>query len=90
MALYVEQDDTRTKLQEKIAADLREKALRNSLDGDGGDGEGPKSKGFSPEDSAYLENTKTTTGLAFVWLLLGIAVVVFAGILIWLASNRIY
>ena len=31
MALYVKQDDNRTELQEKIAAELREKQIKNSL-----------------------------------------------------------
>ena len=53
MALYVKQDDNRTELQEKIAAELREKQIKNSLkEGD----ETPNSKGeiVQPEDSAYL------------------------------------
>ena len=41
MALYVRQDDNRTELQEKIAAELREKQIKNSL-GEGGDT--PKNK----------------------------------------------
>ena len=57
MALYVKQDDNRTELQEKIAAELREKQIKNSLK-EGG--ETPNSKGeiVQPEDSAYLEGTK--------------------------------
>lgn len=72
MALYVKQDDNRTKLQEKIAADLREKAIRNSLDGDG---DIPPQENDGVEDSAYLEGTKGTTSLAFVWLLIFVAAV---------------
>lgn len=75
MALFVKQDENRTKLQEKIAADLREKAIRNSLDG--GDAKTPDMDGV--EDSAYLEGTKDTTGLAFIWLLVFVAVIIALG-----------
>ena len=88
MALYVKQDDNRTELQEKIAADLREKQIKNSLkEGD----ETPNSKGeiVQPEDSTYLEGTKETTGLAFIWLLVFVAVLVALGLYIWVASRRV-
>ena len=88
MALYVKQDDNRTELQEKIAAELREKQIKNSLkEGD----ETPNSKGeiVQPEDSTYLEGTKETTGLAFIWLLVFVAVLVALGLYIWVASQRV-
>ncbi len=87
MALYVKQDDNRTELQEKIAAELREKQIKNSL-GEGGFV--PKNKGeiAQPEDSAYLEGTKETTGLAFVWLLVLVAVLVALGLYVWVAAQR--
>lgn len=77
MALYMKQETEKTELQERIAAELREKAKRNSL------AEGEKSKGFNPEDSAYLEGTKETTSLAFVWLLLFIAIILAIGFFVW-------
>ena len=88
MALYVKQDDNRTELQEKIAAELREKQIKNSL------GEGgflPENKGeiTQPEDSAYLEGTKETTRLAFVWLLVLLAVLVALGLYVWVAAQRV-
>lgn len=88
MALYVKQDDNRTELQEKIAAELREKQIKNSLK-EGG--ETPNSKGeiVQPEDSAYLEGTKETTRLAFIWLLVFVAVLVALGLYIWVASQRV-
>lgn len=88
MALYVKQDDNRTELQEKIAAELREKQIKNSLE-EGN--ETPKSKGeiVQPEDSAYLEGTKETTGLAFIWLLVFMAILVALGLYIWVASQRV-
>ncbi|MBF1015495.1 MAG: hypothetical protein HXK96_01610 [Candidatus Nanogingivalaceae bacterium] len=88
MALYVRQDDNRTELQEKIAAELREKQIKNSL-GEGGST--PKNKKESPdiEDSTYLEGTKETTGLAFVWLLVFLAISIALGLYIWVASQRV-
>jgi hypothetical protein len=74
MALFVNQQNERTELQKRIAAELAEKAKKKSL---ANDTERPD--GIT--DSAYLEKTKTTTSLAWVWILIVIAVV---AILIWL------
>ena len=88
MALYVKQDDNRTELQEKIAAELREKQIKNSLK-EGGETPNSKGKIVQPEDSAYLEGKKETTGLAFIWLLVFVAVLVALGLYIWVASQRV-
>ena len=88
MALYVKQDDNRTQLQEKIAAELREKQIKNSL-GEGGFAPENKREITQPEDSAYLEGTKETTGLAFVWLLVLLAVLVALGLYVWVAAQRV-
>lgn len=88
MALYVKQDDNRTELQEKIAAELREKQIKNSL-GEGGFAPENKGEIAQPEDSAYLEGTKETTGLAFVWLLVLVAVLVALGLYVWVAAQRV-
>jgi len=66
MALFVRQDDTRTKFQEKLAADLQEKARRNASNQLPPDG---------VEDAKYMENTKQTTGLAWVWVLILLLIV---------------
>ena len=87
MALYVKQDDNRTELQEKIAAELREKQIKNSL-GEGGFVPENKGEITQPEDSASLEGTKETTGLAFVWLLILVAVLVALGLYVWVAAQR--
>lgn len=74
MGLYLKQENTRTKLQEKIAADLADKAKKKTLsDGDRPDG---------VDDAAYLHNTKKTTSLAWAWAIIAVAVVV---LLVWLA-----
>lgn len=74
MSLFMNQETERTELQKRIAAELAEKAKKKSLEptGDRPDG---------VSDSAYLEQTKRTTSLAWVWILIALAAI---GILIWL------
>ena len=72
MALYMKQNEQRSELQDRIAAELQEKAKRNSQLQDRPDG---------VDDAAYMKNTKQTTSLAWVWLLIGIAIV---ALVIWL------
>ena len=67
MGLFVKQQNRRSELQERIAADLQEKArqsaLRDNATLDGVD------------DVKYLEGTKKTTSLAWAWLLVLLMVV---------------
>ena len=84
MALYVKQDDERTELQQRIAAELREKQKRNSLEN--GESEPPSRNSLTPDNSKYLEGTKETTGLAFVWLLLTVAILIAIGYFIWFSK----
>lgn len=75
MGLYLQQNNERSELQQRIAAELAEKAKKKANpDADKPDG---------VTDSAYLERTKTTTSLAWVWALIVIA---FVGILVWLVT----
>ena len=74
MGMYIRQENNRTKLQEQIAADLAKKARNNSLDDNG--------RPDGVDDSAYLEKTKSTTSLAWVWVIVGFLFVV---TLVWLA-----
>ena len=74
MALFMNQQNDRTELQKRIAAELAEKAKKKSLDADA-----DRPDGVS--DSAYLEGTKTTTSLAWIWVLIVMAAV---GVSIWL------
>lgn len=72
MGIIVNQQDNRSELQKRIAAELSEKAKKNH-----------KPKGDQPdgvEDSAYIEGTKRTTGLAWAWLII---VVIAVAILVW-------
>ena len=61
MALYVRQSDDRSELQKRLATELQEKAKKKALEAERPDG---------VSDSNYLEETKQTTGLAWVWVLL--------------------
>lgn len=73
MALFIRQDENRSKLQERLSSELQDR-LKNQPDfTDSPDG---------VEDSQYIKNTKTSTGLLGVWLAIGAAAVV---LIIWLA-----
>lgn len=78
MALFIQQNDNRTKLQEQLAAELRAKAkIRADLESKQPDG---------VEDSKYLEGTKATTSLAWVWLV--IIIFIFAVMVFLLTSQN--
>lgn len=72
MALFIRQDEERSKLQERLAAELQERAKQKAVLGDRPDG---------VNDSQYLKGTKQTTSLAWVWVLIAVSVIV---IVIWL------
>jgi type VI protein secretion system component VasF len=62
MALFIRQNEDRSKLQERLAAELREKAkARSQVDTAPPDG---------VTDMNYLKDTKTTTSLAWVWIVI--------------------
>lgn len=73
MGLFIRQDDNRTELQERLAAELREKAKRRA--------EQESKPVDGVEDSAYMKGTKQTTSLAWVWVLVFLAVI---ALVIWL------
>ena len=72
MSLYLKQNETRSELQSRIAAELQEKAKKKALETELPGG---------VIDSAYIKNTKQTTSLAWAWVLIVIAIV---GIAVWL------
>lgn len=72
MALFLKQEENRSPMQEKIAAELQEKARQRAKDAELPDG---------VNDSHYIKGTKQTSSLAWVWVLIGIIVV---GLIIWL------
>lgn len=71
MGLYINQQNSRTKLQEKVAAELRAKAAQvQSVEGEMPDG---------IEDSAYLRGTRQSGSFSrkwFLFILLVVALVV--------------
>ncbi len=72
MALFIRQDDERSELQQRIAAELQQKAKDNSKLADRPDG---------VDDSQYIKGTKTTTSIAWVWVIMAVIIV---GVIIWL------
>lgn len=77
MALFIRQNEERSELQQRLAAELQEKARtraksENELD--------------DIEKSNYLQGTKRTTSLAWVWLLI-VGFAVAAVILIMMRAN---
>lgn len=75
MALFIRQNDNRSKLQERLAAELQERAKQKAQETERPDG---------VEDSKYIEGTKQTTPLAWVWTILIIALIV---AVIWLTIS---
>ena len=68
----MKQNETRSELQKRVAAELQDKAKKKALEAERPDG---------VTDSAYLKDTKDTTSLAWAWVLIGIAIIALA---IWL------
>ena len=74
MGIIYNQQDGRSELQKRLAQELSEKAKKKDLD--------PADKlPDGVDDSAYIENTKQTTSLAWVWVLI---VIIGIAILVWL------
>jgi len=66
MALFIRQDDNRSQLQERLAAELQEKARKKAAEAELPDG---------VTDSQYIKGTKTTSSLAWVWLVIAVVAV---------------
>ncbi len=80
MGIIYNQQDGRSELQKRLAQELSEKAKKKHLD--------PASElPDGVEDSAYIEGTKKTTSLAWVWVLI---ILIAVGVLIWffIASGK--
>lgn len=59
MALFIRQNEDRSKLQERLAAELQERAKQRAANNVGPD---------MVEDTEYMKDTKQTTSLAWVWI----------------------
>lgn len=78
MALFIQQNNNRSKLQEKLAEELREKVQKRA--------DFDKKLPDGVEDSNYLKGTKQTTSLAWVWIL--IIIFVFAAMTYFMFFSR--
>lgn len=85
MGRYIQQSESRSELQQRIAADLRAKAAAKAKQE--GEGDAPVGGPDGVEDSAYIKGTKATTTLAPLWLLIFIAVIGIFIYFIFLASK---
>jgi hypothetical protein len=77
MGLFIRQDEARSGLQSKVAMELQERLKTRAVDNLLPDG---------VEDSKYTEDTKPTTTLAWVWVLVVFMVIALA---VWLMSATI-
>ena len=75
MGRYIQQNETRSELQQRLDAELRAKAAANAKQ-DGGGAGGKYDRPDGVEDAAYMKGTKATTTLAPIWAIIGIAAVV--------------
>ncbi len=70
MGLYLKQNETRSELRQRIEKELQEKARQKS--------------GVDPtlpdgvEDSNFIQGTKQTTGLAWAWMGIFLAIIAIA------------
>jgi len=71
MALFIRQNEERSKLQERLVADLQEKSKRNF----------EKANDFNIDDSEYMKDLKKTTSLSWVWLVIAIITAI---VVLWL------
>lgn len=68
MGIIYNQESNRTELQKRLAQELSEKAKKKNLD--------PADKlPDGVDDSAYIQGTKQTTSLAWLWLVVLLLVV---------------
>lgn len=74
MGIIYNQQNNRSELQKRLAQELSDKAKKKNLE--------PASElPDGVEDSAYIKDTKQTTSLAWVWVLLTIIAV---AVVVWL------
>jgi len=79
MGIIVNQEDNRTELQKRIATQLADKDKKRKARQD----ELPD----GVDDSAYIEGTKQTTSLAWVWIVI-VAVAVIAAVVLFVISGK--
>ena len=80
MGILVEKDEEQSKLQARIAADLRERASRTSRN----DGDDDDDDVDLEEDSAYVEGTHKSRSSAIFWIILIVLALIALGIIFFL------
>jgi len=67
MGLHIQKKDDRSELQKRIAQELDDKAKKKAkIEGERVDG---------VDDSAFIEGSKQTTSLAWIWAIIAIAII---------------
>jgi hypothetical protein len=79
MALFVQQNDNRSKIQERVAAELQDKLKKRA--------EIDKKLPDGIEDSNYLKDTKKTTTLAWIWILIVAAAIALFGYFVYVSAK---
>lgn len=74
MGILVEKNEERSKLQDRITADLRERAATTSKNDGGKDVD-------LVEDSAYIEGTRTSRGSSWFWIILIVLALIALGVI---------
>lgn len=78
MALFIRQDESRSELQKRVAAQVQDRAKEQARKfNDNPDG---------VEDSRYIEGTKSTTSLAWLWAVIFFVAIV---VIIWLTVTSL-
>lgn len=77
MGLFINQDNKRTDLQNKLAAELQDKARQRTKLADLPDG---------VESSQYIKGTKQTTKFVWLWILI---IVLFLFIIVGIIANGV-
>jgi hypothetical protein len=79
MSLFIKQDESRTRMQQQIAAELQAKAKEKAKQADLPDG---------VADSNYIKGTKQTGKFGGVWLIVIVIIVVIALVLTFTGGPR--
>lgn len=86
MGRYIQQNESRSELQQRLDAELRAKAAAKAK-AEGGEGGGAYAAPDGVDDAEYLRGTKATTTLAPAWVAILIAVIVIFGVFVYQMSR---
>lgn len=86
MGRYLEQNESRSELQQRIAADLRAKAAAKAKQ-EGGESSSYYNAPDGVEDAEYMKGTKVTTTLAPAWVFIVVLAIAVFGVFIYQVSR---